>query len=406
MKPLAERLLLPCGLMCLLAARASAQVVVQGVAPQDQVLPFVPRPESRPWSLRFGVNEVFESNVRGTPVAVADAGSQLDAAIARSWTLQRGTINIIGNAGQTFYRQATSLNLFLYGVGVNASYKVSPRVFWDVSDTLTTSYAQDTTALLRDSGLLPAKLLTHLNTVSSALLYDVSPRTQISWRLGEQRVSFDSSQFGPSTTFTTAVNIARKVSRSQTVGITDEYQRADAIGSGITEGLLGTWQQTIGKDVNLTGTGGIRLYTLPDRSGFRSAPSGSVGFSARVRHDDAFSLRFERFVEQALGNQTHLSDQVWAGYGVTLGRLSLNAAGNYGRGIFPLDPGHKRSGETGTVGARCLLVRDLFLAVGSSFYKRIDTSPSAGTLVTNAAPDLPVTGHTTTISLMYRRTWR
>jgi hypothetical protein len=399
MKALAERLLLPCGLMCLLATRASAQVVVQGVAPEDQVLPFVPRPESRPWSLSLGVNEIVESNVRGTPDSIGDEGSRLDGALARSWTLQRGTINIIGNAGQTFYRRSTSLNLFLYGVGVNASYKVSPRVLWDVSDTLTTSYAQDTTALLRDSGLLPAKLLTHLNTASSALLYDVSPRTQISWRAGDQHVSFDSSQFGTSTTFVTAVNIARRLSRSQTLGVTEEYQRVDAIGGGISDGLLGTWQQTIGKDVSINGTGGIRLYTLPDRSGFQSAPSGSVGLSARVRHDDTITLHFERFVEQALGNQTHLSDQVWVGYATSLGRrLALNAAGNYGRGIFPLDPGHRRTGQTGSIGAHYLLGRDLFVAVSSGFYKRIDTSP--------ATPAPPVTGHTITMALTYRRTWR
>jgi hypothetical protein len=266
---------------------------------------------------------------------------------------------------------------------------------WEVGDTLTSSYAQDTT-VLRDSGLLPPKLLTRLNTASSALRYDLSPRSQIRWLLTEQDVSFVSSQFRAASTFTTGVNVARQLSRSQTVGVTEEYQRtATRGGTGVQDSLLGTWQRTIGKNATVTATGGIRLYTLYGGTGFHSAPGGSIAFTARLRHDDSLGLRYERLIEQALGDATHFGDEVWAGYVLSLSnRLAIEASGNYDRGTFPLDPNHQRNAQTGTIATRFTLVRNLAVGVAYGLYTRVDT------------PTPAVSGYRATMSLIYGQTWR
>jgi hypothetical protein len=405
-----ERLILSWGFTCWLAAGASAQIVVQGVVQPDESPGLKPdevlrteRPATLPWSVTLGVHEALESNVEGTPGGDQDVGSLLDAAMTRNWTGQRGDVRVFGNLAENIYRKTTSLNQFLYGVGAGTSYKVSRRMLWDVSDTLTSSYAQDAT-VLSDSGLLPPKLLTHVNTASSALRYDLSSTTQIRWLLSEQTVSFDSSQlasapasqFGASSTLTTGVNVGRQLSRSQTLGVTEEYRRTNTFGeTEITDALLVTWQDAVSKDITVTGTAGTSLYTQPGQSGFGSAPTGSIGFNAHLRHDDMLGLRYERFVEQALGNLTHLSDQVWAAYVLSLSRrLKLDASANYGRGIFPLDPNHKRSGETATITARYVLTQDLTVALGYALAERFES------------PGPEVSDRRATMSLTYGLKWR
>jgi hypothetical protein len=221
--------------------------------------------------------------------------------------------------------------------------------------------------------------------------------------VAEQDISFNSSQLGASTTqfgaastFTTGVNVARQLSRSQTVGVTEEFQRADLSGvTGIMQGLLGTWHQAIGRDVTVTAAAGMRLYTLQGRSGFQRAPGGSFGFTAHLRHDDSLGLRYERFVEQTLGNGTHLSDQVWAGYVLSLSRrLALDASANYGRGIFPLDPSQQLSGQTGTIAVRYTLAQNLAAVLGYARYVRTQT------------PIPAITGDRVTMSLSFGRKWR
>jgi hypothetical protein len=263
---------------------------------------------------------------------------------------------------------------------------------------LTTSYAQDATTL-NESGVLPPKLVTHLNTASSELKYAVSPRTGIRWGVAVQRFSFVASPIPSGSTYTTGLNATRQISRSQTVGLAVEYQRAATVGTaGNNGGVFGVWQQAIGKDVTVDATGGLRLYTLPGRGALQTAPGGSVGFTARPRPDHTLGVRYDRLIEQALGSGTHLGNQVTASYTVSLNtHLSVNAGGSYGQSIFPLDPSHQRTGQTATIGARWILVRNMALSLGYVSYKRLDTQADA--------PNPAISGHTAMLSLTYGRAW-
>jgi hypothetical protein len=417
MKWLGERFILSCGFSFLLATGASAQIVVQGVLQPDEVLEVERRAaelraaerRARPWSLRLGASEVFESNVGGSVRPDGDLGSYLEATGGRSWTLPRGDIRVTGNVGENLYRRLTNLDQFFYGVGASASYRVSRRLAWNASDTLSTGYAQDAISL-NDSALLPPKLLTHLNTASTGLSYELSPRTRLRWGIVEQRISVDSSHFGAggtglpgvsatgvsSSTLTTGINVGRQLSRSQTLGVAGEYKQALVNGTTLsTQGLFSTWQQALGNSMSVAAAGGMRLYTLPGEGRFRTAPGGSIGFTAHLRPDDSFGLRYDRSIDQALGNGTLLIDQITATYVLSLGRrLALNGGGNYNRGTSPVDSSRLLVGRTGTIAARCSLAQNLALAVEYRLYRRSDTSSPT------------ISGYTTTASLTYGRTWR
>lgn len=397
MRWLAERLILSWGLTCALAAGASAQTEANpqpAASPQAVANP--PAVANPAWLIRLGVNEVYESNVRfGASGPIGELGSQLEGTLARGWTGPRGGVSISGNASQFLYRRLPDLNQFMYGVAGSASYAVTPRVTWDVGDSLSSRYAQDVTAI-SDAGLLPPKLLTRINDASTGLRYTLTPRTQIRWGVSEQQVSFESSQFTGASTLATNVNITRQLTRSQTFGVTADYQRTVVNGTIATiQGLLGTWKLAAGKDVSVTGAAGIRPYTLPDQAGFRIAPAGSIGFNTHLRSNDTISLHYERSIEQALGIGTHLTQGVAANYGLSLGsRVTIEAGGIYGRGTYPLDPGHLLTGRTASISGRFLLVQNLALAFGSSVYVRTDT------------PRAPISDYRTAMSLTYGRSWR
>ena len=390
------------GLILLVVPGASAQIVVQGIVKPEDVpivrpdeVPLPQAPGTKPWSLAVSANELDETTTQPGAPKQSDSATQLNAALGYNWVMPRGRIKFGSNASQLLYRQDPSQNQFLYGVGVGGSYAVTRRVGWDVNDTLTSSYAQDLSAI-SDAGLLPPKLLTHFNTVSSGLRYDVSAITSVRWAVSEQTVSYASSSYTGASTLTTSVNMARQLSRSQSVSFTGSYQQTVTSGTTATVlGLLGTWQRAIGKDSTLTATGGVQPYTLPGQSGFGIAPDISVSMNKRIRHSDTLGLRYNRTVEQGLGNGTHLTQEVGGSYNLSLGsRIGLDMSGFYGHGTYPLDPSHVLIGRTANVGFRCVLVQNLALVVGSSIYVRTDT------------PTPPVTLLRTTMSLSYGQAFR
>ena len=274
-----------------------------------------------------------------------------------------------------------------------------PRV--TVSDTLVSSYAQDLTTLT-DSGLLPPRVLTRINTATTGLSYDLSPRTHIRWGLTEQSLSVDSSQFAAASTLGTSMSIGRQISRSQTLGVMADYSISDysgtyASGAGTAEnaGLLGTWQQTIGHDVTVNAAGGMRPYTLFGQSGFRIAPAASFGLHVHLRRSDTLGLRYERSVEQGLGNGTLLTQVAAADYGVSLGRrLALAGGAGYFRGADPAGPTNVHIGQTGNVSVRYILRPTLTAEFNYSLY-----------VLTNS-PNPNFSSRRAAVSLRYGRRWR
>jgi hypothetical protein len=321
-------------------------------------------------------------------------GRQLDAALGRIWQGHRGDARVTGNASELF-GQSAALNQLLYGVGVTTSFKVSPRVLWNVGDFLTSTYARDATAL-SDSRLLPPTLLTHLNTLSSGLTYDWSPTTQVRWTISEQGATFQSSRLAGGSTTSTRLHVARQLSRSQQFGIAGTYQRTLESGTIATiQGLLGTYQRTLGPNAVVGGTAGMSVYTTPGQKGVQTAPVLSVILDSRFRHGDTLRLRYDRLFETALGVGTHLTQGVGATYSLTVGRrLLLTGGGDYTTGSYPFDPNHKLIGRTATVAAQYTLVHDLALAFSSAVFGRTDT-PNPRTLKTQR----------TSMSLVYLKAW-
>jgi hypothetical protein len=406
MKLLAARLVLSLSLSCLLATGAHAQIVVKGVMlPDDVQVHEAERLEKRkvtePWFLNLGVNEVLESNVSSTLEGTGDLGSYLQGAGGRSWTLPSGNISVIGNVAQSFYRQLTNSNTFSYGVGASASWAISPRLSLNVGDTRSTGYAQDA-ATLDGSGLLPPKLLTHLNTASAGVDYELSRRTRAHWAIAHQLVSFDSTEFQGGSTLSTAVNVGRQLSRSHTVGVSAVGQRALTSGSTQTQGaVLGTWQHAFGKGVSVTASGGLGLFTVPGQSGVQTTPAGSLGVVTRFRGEDTFGIRYDRSttIEVAVDDLTHYGDSVTADYSLILARkVVLKAAGYYARSVFPSDPNRRRDGWNGSMMASYVITPSLNVTAAYGTYERIETAAGGG---------MPssLTGRTVTASLTYGRKW-
>jgi hypothetical protein len=418
---LAERLIVSSGFVFLLAAGASAQAVVQpdplrppdpvGQQPDSGGQPNPVQPPepagqpgqgvgadpravgqgtTQPWSLRLGVNELSETNVQSVePRTTHDLGSQLDAGLGYSWAVPRGGVRFNGTGSELFYRQSGNLNQFLYGAGVGASYASTPRLSWNASDSLTSSYAQDLT--LSEAGLLPPKLLTHVNTASGGLSYDLSQLTRLRLLVSRQDISTQSTPSVDSSTaqalpgastLSASANFSRQLSGSQSLGLAGNYQRAITNGAAADiQGYLGTWQGAFGRTVTATASAGVQPYRLPGQAAFNIALALSGGFSARVRQKDTFGLHFDRAVLPGFGDGTSLNQTLTASYALSLlGGLGLSGAGSYGRGTYPQDPGHRLIGETGTLGVGYALARTVALSLGGSVYRRIDTPNPAAVL--------------------------
>jgi hypothetical protein len=384
MRDLAERLILLCSLTCLLATGASAQIVVQGVVRPEDVppvqsdqIPDAARP-SQPWSLGLGAGHVFDSKYESSP--------EVHGLLSRSWEGRRAGANFASNVSYLL-GQSTGGSQLLYGMGVAATYRFSPRVTWNLGDTLTSSYARETTAL-SDSDLLPPNILTRLNTASSDLGYALSRRTQVHWGLSHQTAAFGSSQVRGGSSFSTRFGLSRQASRSQTFGVDASYQRAvtdGAIPTGVgvvliddaistVEALNGTWQLALGKRSSLNGSAGFSIYAIPGQDGVQSAPAFAVGFNTTLGRKDNFGVHYDRAIETALGVGTHLTNGVTATYGLSLGsRLALTFEGDYATGTYPFDPDHKLIGRTVVVGLQYTPVTNLVFNLGSSVYLRTDT---------------------------------
>jgi hypothetical protein len=213
--------------------------------------------------------------------------------------------------------------------------------------------------------------------------------------VGEQEVSFRTSQFIGASTLTSSVAVTRQLSPSQTLGVSVDYGRTITNGTaGVITGYVGTWQRAIGNIGSVTAAAGIREYTLAGATGFRITPAISTGFSSHLRRNDRLSLNYERSVEQALGNGTHLTQLVTATYGLSQGRLTIDTYGSYGRGTYPLDPDHQLIGRTGSITIRYVLVQNLAVALGSSVAVRTD------------APAPEASLYRTMVTLTYGRAWR
>jgi hypothetical protein len=351
----------------------------------------------QPWSLTLGAGEAYDSNAAFSgPRGGQDIAGNLQVALGRSWTSPRGDLMFKGNAGQSFYRQTTSLNQLTYGFIGAAHYAITRRLSWSVGDSLSSNYARDI-KVLTDAGLLLPSVITRSNSASTQFTYAVTPKTSVHWGLAEQNLGFTSLQFIGGENVTTSFGIERQMSRSQTLGFVQTYQRMFSNGEKASiQSLLATWQGRAGKELTVMATGGIRPYTLPGERGYRFSPSGSVGLSAYLSKGQTLGLTYERIIEQTFGlsNRTHLVNSVTANYGLSLSsHLAIELGGNYSRGSYPLLPNFRILGQVGNASIRYSATPKLGVIVTSSAF------------VSTIDPFRPVTDYRTMMSLTYGTTW-
>jgi hypothetical protein len=352
----------------------------------------------QPWSLTLGAGEAYDSNAGFSgPKGRGDTASNLQVGLGRSWTSRRGDMMFKGNAGQSFYRQITTLNQFTYGFVGSANYAITRRLSWTVGDSLSSNYARDI-RVLTDAGLLLPTVITRSNSAATQLTYALTPKTGVRWKLAETNIGFSSRQFIGGANVTTSLGIERQMSRSQTLGVTHSFQRTFSNGEqSVIQSLLGTWQATAGKVVTLNATAGLRSYTLPGQRGYRFSPGGSLGLRARPSKSHTLGLTYERIIEQTFGlsNRTHLVHLVTANYGLSLGtRLAFELGGSYSRGTDPLLPNLRILGQLGTASIRYSATPKLGVVITSSaFGSTFDPFPT-------------VKDYRTMMSLTYGTAWR
>ena len=351
----------------------------------------------QPWSLSLGAGEAYDSNAAFSgPKGGEDLAGNLQVALGRSWTSRRGDLMFKGSAGQSFYRQATTLNQFTYGLLGGAHYTITRRLSLSAGDSLSSNYARDT-RVLTDAGLILPTVITRSNSATTQFAYAVTPKTSVHWGLAEQNLGFTSLQLVGGANVTASSGIERQMSRSQTLGVTYAYQRTFSNGDVASiQSLLATWQGRAGKELTVTATGGIRPYTLPGVGGYRFSPGGSVGLSAHLSSGQTLGLNYERIIEQTFGlsNRTHLVNSVTANYGLSLSsHVTLDLGGNYSRGSYPLLPNLRILGQLGSASIRYSATPKLGVVITSSAF------------VSTIDPFRPVTDYRTMMSLTYGTMW-
>jgi len=384
MKWLAERLILASVLTLSIASGASAQAAAA---------------QAPPWSFFFSAGETYDSNVTFSPVsgeASGEFGTQLQAGGGRIWVLRRGSLGVNANVAENLYNQTVDLNALTYSVGFNASYLITRRLSWNAVDTLTSGYAQDT-KLLTDAGLVLAKTITRTNSASTSLAYALSPRSQISWGVGETRIVFDSSQLASGSSLFSNAAFTRDVFTASSVGVSYQYSATTTEGgeNGTIETLLGTWRTTFAKKYVWTAAAGIRPYTLPGL-GFVISPALSTGLTATLSDTQSVGVNYDQTVEQAIGSSgTRETRLVSANYSVSVGsRLGLGVNGSYVRGSYREAPNLRQDARLGAFSARYRLLKNLGVTGQVAYYLQDDVL-------------LPSTSsYRASLSVAYRTSWR
>jgi hypothetical protein len=401
MKLQTDRLILAAALIAVLAPAAHAQTEQPPGGTQSPPAAGEGREQGAedigppPWSFSVGVNQAFESDVQfaGTE-GNGDWHRRLEARFGRSWKLHRGNVDLGGDANQILYTRASDMNRFTYGLGASTSYALTRRLSWRASETLNSSYAEDST-LLTTAGLIFPRVVARTNVASSELTYLLTPRMELRGDVSHTRVSFDGSDLSTGSSLSTKISLTRQITRNQAIGIS----MGNTMSSGITgdiQGLLGTWQATFGRSVTLNAAAGVRPYTLDGVSGKQFATGGSFGVSTRFGRGQTFAATYERAVEQAYGfGGTHLAHRFNANYGFAVGRrLMLDGTASYGLNTYPQIADYVMDGRTALVGVRYLLVSQLTVGASYGLWVRHETGePSAST-------------YRTSFSLSYGGAWR
>jgi hypothetical protein len=384
------------GLLLLLPAATIALAQDNGVPPGVQLRQEkTTGPEA--WTFSTGVSGNYDSNVLFVPGPdpASDISTRLQVALARHWTLRRGTLRLGGDLSHPFYQNESSLSTLMYNFSGGISYSLTRRLVLDASTTLSSSLAQDAT-VITDTGVVLPAVIVRTGSTAAALTYSLSPRTELSWTLSHTGVGFESTIFRGGSTASTGVSLTRQLNRTHSLGVSGSYQRnfQDG-GSANVQTYLGIWQATMGRQWTVFASGGLRPYTIPEEEGYRISPAATVGIRRLIREGQTIGVSYDYTIEQAFGlDRTHLVHTVGGNYEFTWARkYTVSFGGSYAYGIYPLLPDLKLIGELGQVTFAYQVRDDLSLAANVSAFSRA------------FRPEPAVSSYRAVVSLTYGRSW-
>ena len=336
----------------------------------------------------------YDSNLLlSGPGGAGGVGSSFQAGLGHSLTFgSRGGLRLAASVSRLLYLKSSDLNRLAYDVAVSGSYAFTRRFSWTISDAVASSYAQDV-KLLTDSGILLPKVVTLTHSASTQFGYALTPRTDIRVGAAAQSVGFDSSTYKGGANVSATFGLGRRLTPSQTLNITQAFQRtqSDAGGAAI-QALLAAWQLNRGR-ATFSAMGGVQPYTVPGHPGYQFSPGGGAGWSMRLNESHSIGISYDRTIEQAL-DRTHLVQAVTGTYALKYRRLAFQSSGNYARGTYPVIEDLILIGKLGSASLQYLIAPNLSLGVGSTVYfYRLKPNPG-------------VSSHRTTMSLSYSTTWR
>jgi hypothetical protein len=386
------RYLIACVLSCWSASTCGAQVAEPVPAPGT-----TRAAEDEPWAFSVGLYGTYEGNLLFIgPDPTDEFSNQLRATLNRSWKMPRGGASLYGAANQPFYQDTTSLDDFRYDVGGALSYAITRRLQWAGSGSASSGLARDNQALTETGVLLPS-VTARSSSATSMFSYALSRDSQLSWSLAENGVGFSSILFRGGTNLSSVVSWTTRVGRSQTVGVTQDYQRT--FGEGVSAnnyGFLGTWSMTAGRDWSLYATGGVRPYTVPNEGGYRLSGTYSAGVTKPVQRNQTVGISFLQTIEQTFGflTGTRLVDSVSGNYSFALHRnLSASVSGIYTYGKDPQTPDLTFTAQIAQASLDYRFARNWSLGFGSTYYSRVDE------------PIARVNSSSTFLALNYSTTW-
>ena len=348
------------------------------------------------WTLSLGLHEGWDSNVLfSEPEGPGDVLTRIAARLDRTWSGPRGRLMLSGGGEGSAYRRLPDLNRLTYGGDADASYLVSRRVAFRLSDTLRTSYASELAALTT-SGLLLPRVLGHANTARGGFSYSASRRTTVSLDIQDDRVSFDSAALVGGSMLMAGATFGRELTRADTVAASFQYQRSAAGGQhGFTQTLYGAWNRGLGASAHLRVRAGASRFQPFASSSFRTTGVGGARLDAR-RGRQAMEAGYDRAMDLAYGlGRLRINELLAARYALSVTpRLAIELRGAHARGRDPSDPSFELTTTDLEAGLRCALARDL--AVVGSYTRR----------ESEQRPSRPLSSQGATVSVSYGRTWR
>jgi hypothetical protein len=352
-----------------------------------------------PWTFTIGANGSFEGNALfvAPEEGEREFANQVITTLGRSWKLRRGDARLAANASQSFYRDSTVLNDFRYNVSGGFTHALTRRLTWSAASAVSSGLARDSELLTDTGSVLPTASALTSNS-SSSFSYMLSRRSQVSWSFAQQGVGFSSALFSGGSSVGSVLSFTRQMTSTQTIGVTQEYQRTFADDeSASIYGLLGTWSATVGGGWSVNASLGVRPFTVPGESGYRMSTGVSAGLTKPVRPGQTFGVSYNQSVEQTFGldHGNQPVQTVTATYGMALRRnLSSSFSGSYSRGTNPLTPDLATIGAVANVSLSYQVLPNLGLSIGSSVYSRTDE------------PAARVTSYRTFVSASYGTSWR